>query len=246
MAEACPQCGSPYGKRRRCYKCTSAPRLGEKRPCVVCGKEFYAPRWALNDITRNSGVYCSRACKYQGQGANLQGQRAGDLTVASNGYLLAWAPEHPRAHNGRIGQHILVMEQALGRYLERGEQVHHLDRDKTNNALANLEVLSSAEHARLHAAEQRLRARRVSVTCAACGKAFETKASRATASDPRNRTRFCSVTCRGKAGAKAMNERIAAKRAADPRSWEIMRLRQRITNSERYMARLRAELEQGD
>jgi len=49
--------------------------------------------------------------------------------------------------------HRVVAEQKLGRPLERGEIVHHLDGDKWNNAPENLEVMTQAEHARLHSIE---------------------------------------------------------------------------------------------
>ena len=41
------------------------------RACKVCGKSFYAARWQMADIARNTAVYCSRACKYQA--ARLEG-----------------------------------------------------------------------------------------------------------------------------------------------------------------------------
>src|SRR5688572_17443185 len=64
---SCPTCHSPYGKRRRCYKCNrgGSPMAGEDRACEHCGKTFYAPRWKLNDVERNQGAYCSRECKYE-------------------------------------------------------------------------------------------------------------------------------------------------------------------------------------
>lgn len=51
----------------------------------------------------------------------------------------------------RIREHRLVMENHLGRKLTRSEEVHHIDGNKLNNAIANLLILSKSEHARLHA-----------------------------------------------------------------------------------------------
>jgi hypothetical protein len=42
------------------------------------------------------------------------------------------------------------MEQMLGRALRPGEQVHHKNGDPLDNRPENLEVLSSADHMRLH------------------------------------------------------------------------------------------------
>lgn len=43
-----------------------------------------------------------------------------------------------------------LMEQHLGRTLEVGEEVHHVDEDKHNNAIENLQVLTKAEHDAIH------------------------------------------------------------------------------------------------
>lgn len=63
----CADCGTPYGKRRRCYKCNGggSPKAGETRKCKTCSESFYAPRWKLNDVERNQGLYCSRECKHE-------------------------------------------------------------------------------------------------------------------------------------------------------------------------------------
>jgi hypothetical protein len=42
------------------------------------------------------------------------------------------------------------MERALGRPLHTDEHVHHINEDKFDNRLENLELLSLAEHASLH------------------------------------------------------------------------------------------------
>lgn len=53
--------------------------------------------------------------------------------------------------NGKwIRQHRYRMEQHLGRKLESGEVVHHIDGDRTNNDLSNLQVMSDREHRSLH------------------------------------------------------------------------------------------------
>lgn len=48
-------------------------------------------------------------------------------------------------------EHVLVVEQQIGRYLNDGEVVHHIDGDKLNNAPENLRLCASqAEHMRVH------------------------------------------------------------------------------------------------
>lgn len=57
----------------------------------------------------------------------------------SNGYVYLLARDHPKAYNGKIMlEHRLAAEEALGRYLETYEVIHHIDGDKANNSLSNL------------------------------------------------------------------------------------------------------------
>lgn len=60
---------------------------------------------------------------------------------------------------GQRHEHRRVAEQKLGRPLLLGEIVHHRDHNKRNNHPDNLEVMTQAEHARIHMLE-RLAARR--------------------------------------------------------------------------------------
>lgn len=73
----------------------------------------------------------------------------GGRVIDEDGYVLIYAPWHPHARkNGRksggryIAEHRLVMEQKIGRLLERGEVVHHIDGNKQNNHPDNLELFS--------------------------------------------------------------------------------------------------------
>ena len=69
----------------------------------------------------------------------------------SQGYILRRIPGHPQADvNGYVLEHRLVMEAHLGRYLTREEICHHRNGDKTDNRIENLEIMSRADHARLH------------------------------------------------------------------------------------------------
>lgn len=57
------------------------------------------------------------------------------------GYVMVLARAHPRAgSNGYVFEHVLVMEDLLGRYLVTGETVHHLNGVRDDNRPANLEL----------------------------------------------------------------------------------------------------------
>lgn len=47
-------------------------------------------------------------------------------------------------------EHILIMEEYLGRPLEKGEIVHHLDENKQNNSIENIELCLLSVHSRYH------------------------------------------------------------------------------------------------
>lgn len=93
--------------------------------------------------------------------------------IVNNGYRYIYKPSHPRAktHGGYVGEHVLVMEQALGRLLLDDELVHHKDENRLNNNPDNLEVTSRSRHAQIHAKPPAV----VELTCRNCGKAFVRK-----------------------------------------------------------------------
>jgi hypothetical protein len=81
----------------------------------------------------------------------------GGRSISAAGYVLALAPDHPRAACGYVFEHILVMERHLGRRLVwRGtghpdsEIVHHIDGNKQNNIPSNLRVEKFDSHLSIH------------------------------------------------------------------------------------------------
>lgn len=73
--------------------------------------------------------------------------------IILNGYPAFYMPNHPRAYNGCgcVYEHILVAEEKLGRPLNPGECVHHIDENKKNNSPSNLMVFkTNSDHAKYH------------------------------------------------------------------------------------------------
>jgi hypothetical protein len=54
-------------------------------------------------------------------------------------------PHHPRASNGYVFEHILMMEQVLGRRLHPDESVHHRNGVRDDNRAENLELWVRAQ-----------------------------------------------------------------------------------------------------
>ena len=76
----------------------------------------------------------------------------GGRREASNGYIEIYCPEHPNANKRKcVYEHQLVMEEYIGRHLQKGEVIHHIDGNTKNNDISNLLLLTNSEHIRLHA-----------------------------------------------------------------------------------------------
>lgn len=85
------------------------------------------------------------------------GKDSKTCTIASNGYVLIYVGKghHLADVRGYAYEHRLVAEEAIGRRLGPGEEVHHKDGDKRNNAPENLQVMKSkAEHFLQHRKHQ--------------------------------------------------------------------------------------------
>ena len=63
-----------------------------------------------------------------------------------SGYKIIWDKKLRKHHR----EHRLIVENHLGRKLDRDEEVHHINGDKINNRIENLVVMSKSQHAREH------------------------------------------------------------------------------------------------
>lgn len=110
-----------------------------KVPCAYCGKEVKYIRHP------NSPKYkfCNIECFHLWEKEHPPYVRDGHWK--ENGYDITY----DGTKNG-IKTHRLVMAEHLGRDLLPSEIVHHIDGNRLNNNINNLQLMTRAEHARQH------------------------------------------------------------------------------------------------
>lgn len=75
--------------------------------------------------------------------------KTGGKSWGSDGYIYIYDPTHPNAtkSSGVIAEHRLIMSKHLGRPLKNGENVHHVNGQKTDNRIENLELWTRSQPA---------------------------------------------------------------------------------------------------
>ena len=109
--------------------------IRHKHPCVSCGKSC-----------SSHAILCKPCRIKQNRGRNSYAFR-GNPIKTRQGYIFISVPEHPfRPSNGKVAQHRLIMEKAIGRYLASDEIVHHLNGIRHDNRLGNLVITKCHSH----------------------------------------------------------------------------------------------------
>jgi len=75
-------------------------------------------------------------------------ENAKGVSLKPSGYLEITRGEH----KGR-SEHVVIMEENIGRPLNRLECVHHKNGDRSDNRIDNLQLMTLSDHARLHGKE---------------------------------------------------------------------------------------------
>lgn len=143
-----------YGHRRKwtgyCKSCAYSLASQDRRKwvgsCMHCG--------------RQAGLVIDKDSKYHGwcmACINIDSHQRNDYErIDAAGYVVVGGPQTRGKHtskNGEQRKHRWLMENHLGRKLKENEHVHHIDGNKLNNDLSNLEVLTPREHALRHKEE---------------------------------------------------------------------------------------------
>ncbi len=106
--------------------------------CEYCGKEF--------ETTRNR--FCSKKCVSENRKKNGSAKKNGFWF--ENGYKVLYLDG-----DKSIKEHIKIMQDFLGRALSSNEIVHHINGDKLDNRLENLQLMTRGEHSSLHRKEEK-------------------------------------------------------------------------------------------
>lgn len=92
--------------------------------------------------------------------------------VKKGDYLYAKVRNHPYATKyGYVLHHRIVMENHLGRLLDSSEIVHHINHNKHDNRVENLQVMEGKQHTRMHNLENGVKM--VTCKCPICSKVFD-------------------------------------------------------------------------
>ena len=121
----CNKCLLEFKPSSRHITCPKCRALGRRVPCPKCGE--------LKQFTS----HLCKKCFPKKLDAN--GNWKGGIHKNKKGYVLIKTPNWEK-NNGYKFEHVIVMEEKLGRLLLNGENVHHVNGMRDDNRIENLEL----------------------------------------------------------------------------------------------------------
>ena len=122
-------------------------------------------------------------------------------------YQYAVVPEHPnKIKHGYVLLHRVLLENHLGRLLNSNEIVHHVNENKRDNSIENLQIMNSSQHARLHM--QKKGKTMLSLQCPLCGSIFSREKRLTHIGNKRGKYTCCAKSCKGKLNRMSQLNRI--------------------------------------
>lgn len=148
--------------------CTPSAVLGQLRRCGI--KSRKVSDYPASEKSRNwcrelghlrKGYKMTQAQKDCISKAN-KGRRkrpdyefGGHEKLRDDGYVKVYAPDHPHCtKDGYVMKHILIIEREIGRYLNPGECVHHINHIRSDNRVENLRLMTIHDHMSMHMKER--------------------------------------------------------------------------------------------
>lgn len=147
VAMKCKVCRAIYythdsrlGRSKYCSKeCQHKSMVLPRGKCRLCKRPIVPTK------TNPHATFCNRTCSSRWTAKHRPTTKYRVKTY--HGYILVRRPEHPQAtKRGYIMEHRLVMEKMIGRHLEKGEVVHHKNKNKSDNRKRNLELMTKYQH----------------------------------------------------------------------------------------------------
>jgi HNH endonuclease len=90
--------------------------------------------------------------------------------VNTQGYVLVYSPDHHHSdNNGYVREHRLVYEEYYKCCLLPWATIHHINQNKQDNSIDNLQGIIRSEHVRLHIDEYRISNKSLQRICIKCG-----------------------------------------------------------------------------